>query len=674
MDLHGTIHDVRKAWDRHRKLFPHIMKPTTKSHCTPIGDDPLVKEVIGRIIQRLVHGSPQAHENDGNDGSRKHLLDCEPPEGNGIPSDGMITGNSHDDINDNKGEGKLTEVAKDVENQYVNADKGREALVEVVESVEKQSLGNSKGKEEPVEVAEDVEMQAITEGLELQEEARRTAPKSQDAAQVPEATPEYPKVETQVQSHPEQKSGGNLCPPSLENPSHSPDNETQQFKPSASCDHSIPQEATSGAGENVLLDEGNSDEVSAIHVSEPIDTEPSTPSQVQGNNSPLHSVCDSIPPESRSNPQVQMQPHTQSSPLQALPANVAYAQTASNTGNWPQTYYVQSSQPQQWQVHPQLTAAGNTNTQMAVAQGCPYQSQAWTGTVDQQPNQTFGQYPVATAQMYPIGNLAQPGQSVQQQTYAYVQPQSGTQPQLQTQINQHSVQSNEQQHGYIQNSQGIPPHILQYYQQQYYYLQQQQSSQLQRNSQQDQKTDQLQQMNPSQQQQQQQPNHQILSQQQQLPNQQRSNQQLAPQNQQSSQQPQQHQLAQYQQQNQQILNTQQYQQLLYMQQQQQQQLYLQQQQQYYLHQQQLLQQQQFQQLSQQEQQALLQQQQQQLHHHQQQQVFQLQRQHQQQLQQLHQQSVQQQQQPVQQEQLHASDQKALSSDYIQVHHFLRRLY
>ncbi|XP_038987503.1 pre-mRNA-processing factor 39-like isoform X1 [Phoenix dactylifera] len=28
VDLHGTIHDIRMAWSRHRKLFPHIMRPS----------------------------------------------------------------------------------------------------------------------------------------------------------------------------------------------------------------------------------------------------------------------------------------------------------------------------------------------------------------------------------------------------------------------------------------------------------------------------------------------------------------------------------------------------------------------------------------------------------------------------------------------------------------------
>jgi len=46
----------------------------------------------------------------------------------------------------------------------------------------------------------------------------------------------------------------------------------------------ILQQATSGVGENVLLDERNSDEVSAIHVSDPIEAKPSTPPQVQGYN------------------------------------------------------------------------------------------------------------------------------------------------------------------------------------------------------------------------------------------------------------------------------------------------------------------------------------------------------------------------------------------------------
>jgi len=657
------------------------MKPIGNCHCTPVRANPLIKEVVGRK-ELFDPGSHQACGNNGHDGSRMHLLDCQSPEENDhTPSEARVTGELQDGLNDNKGREELIEVAEDVVKHTVNGNKGRDELLEVVEVVEKQSINDSKGTEELVEVAEDVEMQSIPEGTELHEEAGVSAQECQVAAQVPEATPEYPIVENQVQSCPEQEPGDDLRPPSPENLSMAyQDHETQRSEPTASRDHTnIPQEATSGAGENVLLDEGNSDEVSAIHVSDPIDVKPSSPSQVQGNNSPLHSVCDSTPPESRSNPQVEMQVHSQAPMQQALPVNVAYSQNATSAGNWPQMYYVQSSQSQQWHVQPQLTPGGTTNTQMVVAQGYPYQSQAWTGTLDQKANQAFGQYQMATAQVYPIGNLSWPGQNVQQQAYAYVQSQSATQPQPQPQppVDQQSAQSNEQQFGYLQNSQGISPHIWQYYQQQHYYLQQQQlqSQQLQYSSQQEQKIDQ--QMNP--QQQQLHLNQQISSQQQQ-----------PQQNEQSSQQLQQHQLAQYQQQNQQVHNTQQYQQLLYMQQQQQQQLYLQQQQQCYQQQQQLLQQQQFQQLSQQEQQLLLQQLQQLLLQQQQQQLLQLQQQHHQQLQQLQQQSVQQQQlqqqpvvqqqqseaQPVvqqQHQQISASDLKALNINYIQVLHFLQKL-
>jgi len=165
---------------------------------------------------------------------------------------------------------------------------------------------------------------------------------------------------------------------------------------------------------------------------------------------------------------------------QVLPVNVAYSQNATSAGNWSQMCYVQSSQSQQWPVQPQLTTAGTTNTQMVVAQDYPYQSQA---------NQAFGQYQMATAQVYPTGNLSWTGQSVQQQAFAYVQPQ----PQPQPQVNEQSTQSNEQQFGYVQNRQGIPPDIWQYYQQQYYYLhkqQQQKRQRLQCNSEHEQKIDQ----------------------------------------------------------------------------------------------------------------------------------------------------------------------------------------
>lgn len=773
VDLHGTIHDVRKAWDRHRKMFPHIMKPVTKCHGTSIGDNPLVKEVVERM-QILVTASHQVCESDGHAGSRLGSLKSQSPEDrNHILSEGRVTGNMQGDINgrnealvevandfekdsvnDNNGRGPI-EVAENGENQSINDNVGgdkqvevaeddkqvevaegvgkqsmhhnmggdklvevaeeaakqsmhdnirREELVEVTEYVEMQSMHDKIRREELVEVTEDVEMQSTPKGPELHEEAIASPCECHDAAEIPEATV-FPKVEDHARNH-SHESADDVRPPAH------PDNETQHSKPSVSHDDNIPQEATSGVGENAFLDEGNCDEVSAVLVSDPIDTKPSTPSrvqgnnspsipsQVQGNNSPLHSVCDSTPPESRSNPVSQMQAHPQITLQQDLPINVAHSQSLTSSGNWPQMYYIQSSQSQQLLSHPQLTADGTTSPQVVIAQGYPYQSHSWIGTVDQQQvNQTSAQYQIAAAHVYPDGTLAWPGQNAQQQAYAYLQLPSGAQPHTGSQVNQQYSQINGQQYGQTGSSQGISSQNWQYHQQQYYFLQQQQqnSQQLQSNSQPEQNIDQMQQMNLLQQQQLQptlQLNQQVSSQQQQhIPNQpistllqQQQNQQISnqqqQQNQQSIQQLLQHQqLAQFQQHSQLVQNTQQYQQLLYMQQQQQQQLYLQQQQEYYLQQQQLMQQQQFQQLSHQEQQLLLQQQQQLLLQQQQQQVLQLQHQHQQQMQQLVQQSFQQQQQqdlhhlqqqPVQQKKQHQqtspSELKALSSNYSQVHH------
>ncbi|ONK68396.1 uncharacterized protein A4U43_C05F11070 [Asparagus officinalis] len=394
--------------------------------------------------------SYQACRNDGHDGSRAHVSDClSPEENNHTSSEAMVTDNLQDNINVTKRRGELVDVAEDVEKQSLNDNNRKElVVVEVAKDMKKQSINDNtgrelaevaedtqnqstindhKGKKELVEVSQDVEMHSIPEGSELRLEG---------AAPIPEATLDYSKVENQVQGHPPQELGDGLRPPSIENlPTKFPDNKTVQSQPTSFLDSKFPQEETSRAGENVLLAESKNEEVSAICVPDPLDTKPSTPSEVQGNNSTLHSVCDSTP-VSRSNPQVQVQPNPQTTMLEALPCSVAYSQNPSSSGNWPQMYYVQSSQSQQWQGLPQLNQTG-TNVQMTVTQGHTYQPQA---------NQMFGQYQMGTAQVYPVGNFSWSSQSGQQQAYAYVQQQSDAQPQSQFQVNQQSLQSNEQQY------------------------------------------------------------------------------------------------------------------------------------------------------------------------------------------------------------------------------------
>jgi len=123
-----------------------------------------------------------------------HLVDCQSLEENDYtPSEGKVTRELQDEVSDNRGKEELVEVAEDVVRYTVNGNKGEE-LLEVTEVVEKQSINDSKGTEELAEVAVDVEMQSIPEGTELREEARVSAQECQDAAQVPEATTDYPKV------------------------------------------------------------------------------------------------------------------------------------------------------------------------------------------------------------------------------------------------------------------------------------------------------------------------------------------------------------------------------------------------------------------------------------------------------------------------------------------------
>ncbi|KAJ6819943.1 uncharacterized protein M6B38_398540 [Iris pallida] len=632
VDFYGTIHEIRKAWDRHRKLFPHIMR----SYMTWDTDSVNRSSMSMKVSKQNFGPSPhQTCKDSGLDGLSVHLLDSQSlTNANGMLSEGVLVDKLQEDLTDAKGREKLVQDAKVTEEQPVPD------VNEIHKAADKQAP-------ECLDAA--LSLEETPENPKIDSQIKPT-PECLDVAQMPEGTLEYPKIDSQS-SCPERDGGDDSIPPALGKiPINSPENQTLLSNPDGSHGPNIPQEAESSAGQNKHQDEANSEEVSVTHVSDQGHRNPPTPSQanLQETNSPLHSICDSTPPESGTHPQSQMQSRTNQQ--HALPVDVACSQPPSTSGNWAQMYYDQSFQPQQWQGHSQMqyAPAGTANQQMAVAQGYPYQSQAWT----QQATQTVGQYQMGAGQVYPMGaGQVYPIDDMQQQAYAYSQSQPAAQPQ--TQLYQQAVLSNEQQYGYVQNGQGIPSHMWQYYQQQWYYLQQQQqqqkSQQVQNNPQLEQKIEQLQPINSQQQQ-----NQKILSQQQpqqeenpQQPSQLEQQQQnLSPLPNQS--QYQQQQLPQFHQQTEQLQNAQQHPHLLYMQQQQQQ-LYLQQQQHLYLHQQQVLQQQQFQQLPPEQQQLLLQQQQQLLIQQQQQQMLQLQQQQQQQLQQLQQQQLQQQQQQQQQQ-------------------------
>ncbi|XP_072972909.1 uncharacterized protein [Typha angustifolia] len=547
IDLYGDIQEIRKAWIRHRKLFPHIMRDIF--HCSTTGNNCLDENKEGRngSLYSYPHHASQDCSNVGSDMHRS------------LGRNGSA----------------LFQGAK-------------------VGEIQLEDKNKTKVVEEQVIIAE-MKEQPTAEGTEPDQQVGELVHNCPDVTQNPEACSGDSETKIQMKPIPDQEFGSSSSP-ALDNHSiSSPQTDTGKSIPAISNDCNSSLEATGGSKENEFEDGGDVNEVSENRDPDLLDIKSSLASQasLQKDDSPL--LTGQKPSEAERN-QVKMRLQSQTDLKHDVPVSGVYPQDASggrdsahHNKEAPEdrshkSYHnIQDSQPQQWHVHGQYPSVGS-NAQMLTAQvyPCQSQSQAFTNTQDQQAHNAQGQYQMVSTQVNPSGSQAWTGQNMQQLGYLYSQSQLSTQS-AQAQIYNQPLQNNEQ-YGYFQSIQGYAPHIWQYYQQQLYYLQLQQNQH------------QNQQLSP--------PLQQQLRSQQELNQQESPQHPSSPHNKQGQQQPQQQQASQVQKQSQQLQQTQQQQHLLYQQHQQQMYLQVQQQQQQLYLQYQLLHQQQ------QPQQSILQQQQQ----------------------------------------------------------------
>ncbi|KAH7651155.1 pre-mRNA-processing factor 39 protein [Dioscorea alata] len=527
VDQYGTIHDIRKAWDRHWKLFPHVMRPSVNYTTTGKGTFDNIAELKAAMLATSFH---------------------------------LVNGeNSHDEQDTHTERSFLGNITSTMPEGVLT-----------LPSQAKEIRSDATGMLAHVETASEMQPHSVVEDIELKKETCDNIKPSSDNLSI-----NYPEVDT------------------------------QKTKLTGSPDRTAP-----------LVDSRSN---GAFKDSMSRSSGPQV--KVEKDFSPMHSASGQSSLESQKGSVVQKSSNDENS------AGTHYSVLAQEDYHHRSHSSVQSPQPQEKQVaaaHVQYTPAV-TNSQMPTNQSYPCQSPTANVQQGQQANQVQVPYQMTAAQVYPVSNIAWPGQNMMQQGFVYAQAQPSTQsatlsPALQ--VYQYVLPGNEQ-YGYLQNGQGFPPHIWQYYQQQLYYLQQvqlqQQQNQQANSTQQQLQIEQLQQMQNLQLQQQ----LQLQNQQQTLVMQQQNQHHVSQQEAQHSSQQEKHEQLQqtspYQQQNQQMSHEQQ---LLYLQQQQ-----------LYIHQQQLL-------LQQQQQQSLQQQQ-----HPQNQQ-----------------QQAPQQQQTLQEQQMHQMQQQSSSSD------------
>ncbi|KAF5190160.1 Pre-mrna-processing factor [Thalictrum thalictroides] len=205
LDHCGTIHDVMKAWNRHRKLFPHSMRPTAYDH------------IVGR--QDMVVTLP--HHASGDENSRSLVPPLQLDQNLSVPE---------------KADSQ-SDVAPTDESLLVGIDNPKEKQQLLPSLTSPKAMENS---------GQDPSKQ--------NEETTNLVGEVANSCQAQLAVQEYPEGASEVQKYSDFDLNDNLRPPSLETLSLSPRNdETQASNPTTSQDCGTLR-ATPGSNESRLTD------------------------------------------------------------------------------------------------------------------------------------------------------------------------------------------------------------------------------------------------------------------------------------------------------------------------------------------------------------------------------------------------------------------------------------
>ncbi|XP_043700368.1 uncharacterized protein LOC122651102, partial [Telopea speciosissima] len=430
VDLCGTIHDIRKAWDRHKKLFPHLLRPAS---CKSLVSEDwnLKKSMEGR--QNFPVAVPHhVSEEDGSHDSVKHLQQNQKvslPENPVILSSQAVTDQPQSEEDNNDTQKRIQQV-------------GSPKVLE-------EEHGKYATNQSPI--SDDAVLKAAYD------------------PQVPQPMQEHHKREDEVQKEPDMESKVDLRPPSLESLSL----EAQDFAPTRSHDHEGPEETSSSDG-NRPKNGG----VSSMSSPPCIQSDDLAHFHLQKNYGPLHAESNpgSLQEQAYSQP---LAPKSSASSHNAGGKWRRMNKTALSTGdaNYGFHGYPQLQQPQQWQVSPQQQIQPiEMQSQIVMNQVYPCQPLSEPNSQVQHNGQAQNQYQPSATQVYAgaAGTHIWHAQNVQQQSFASV-PQTQQVAQLvthaQANVYPYPVQSTEQ-HGHMQNNQAYAHQMWQYYYQQQLYQQQ----------------------------------------------------------------------------------------------------------------------------------------------------------------------------------------------------------
>ncbi|PKA62009.1 hypothetical protein AXF42_Ash018234 [Apostasia shenzhenica] len=304
VDLHGTIHQIRKAWDRHRKLFPRIFRPHASYDHSFNGI-----QIYGKKIEG-VKDLP-TNLSDYRCGSYGNCL-VKNPSAIDKPTI-LLQGTSECDLQ--------------TEGNAGNENKGLE----------------------PFDDTEAIPKQSISEGAQIGV-LNEIVNESQNVAQIPESFSEFHDTEMQVQSCFKKEIKTNVEPPTVDNLSiNSPNHAIQQ---GGTHDTEALQEVSSREDGRKLKENDYDDAVPAVQSNgkrclnfESRSEEDSGPPRPSSNNAPM----------SETNTNLQLEVQAQNKTNQDLSAIAAYTEDQRSLLHG----FVHSSQPNQWQAPPLMHGSVN---------------------------------------------------------------------------------------------------------------------------------------------------------------------------------------------------------------------------------------------------------------------------------------------------------------------------
>ncbi|KAA8514990.1 hypothetical protein F0562_018222 [Nyssa sinensis] len=505
VDYCGTIHDVRKAWNRHIKLFPHLIRTTTSFKDSATGNQLLNMTMDGRQSNSFGISDQPSGDYISSHLNQLGVQEQQPslPENHVIQSDQVLSDQFQREDDDNRAQGRLPQLPPSVEQSIEDACGVIHLTHDLVHrfgddaSVKSTHLVHQSGEEviapmesthASVKSTHYLVHQSGEEAIAPMESTHDLVHQSKDASGTTESTHdlvnqvaddvaslEASQKFSDVQQEQDHELEQQLKPLSLGGISlNLQDKESQDLIPMASCECDTPQETSvsNGIPESCQNANGNPS-IASRRSSSPADS-----MQIQNESvNPSSSASHQNPRLAHEHPEQQVPPNSGRKWHQMN--NTVNASKDASSGFHG---HLQGQPHQQQQISPQQQSQPvEMDAQNLLSKCYPHDPLSWHNSPVGQGVQAQNQYQAGAAQENLIATGAWPIQIAQQQnsvsvSESHLSPQPVSHPQAQ--MSPCPMQSREQL-GHAQHSQAYNQMSQYCYQQQQHYLQQQQNQQQQ---------------------------------------------------------------------------------------------------------------------------------------------------------------------------------------------------